>query len=320
MLKAKPQTFAGVLDRHGIELRSTAARILQINVGKLCNQTCVHCHVGAGPGRTEIMTAEVADRVIAWMREQKPETVDITGGAPELCPEFRRLAIAGREIGAHVIVRCNLTVIFEEGQADLPEFYRDHELELVCSLPCYSEKNVDAQRGDDVFGKSIRALQRFNELGYGKDERLPLTLVYNPLGPSLPPPQASLEAAYKERLREDFGIEFHRLICLTNLPVTRFELYLKQAGKLEEYHQLLLESFNPATVDGLMCRDTINVGWEGDLFDCDFNQMLDLPLSGGRRYLWDVTKHELEGRAIVTGRHCFGCTAGAGSTCGGTIV
>jgi len=316
----KPAAFVGVLADHGIDLRRNATRILQINLGKLCNQTCVHCHVGAGPGRKEVMSAEVADRCIEWMREHRPATVDITGGAPELCPEFRRIALAGREIGANVIVRCNLTVVFEPGHEDLPEFYRDNQLELVCSLPCYSQKNVDTQRGEGVFDKSIRALQRFNELGYGTHDALRLTLVYNPLGPTLPPAQPDLQAAYRERLREDFGVEFHELICLTNLPVTRFELFLKQTGKLEAYHELLLQSFNPATTDGLMCRDTLNVGWEGDLFDCDFNQMLDLPLGSARRYLWDVTPEELDGGAIATGRHCFGCTAGAGSTCRGTIV
>ena len=315
-----PATFAEVLRDHALDLRRDAMRILQINLGKLCNQTCIHCHVGAGPGRREVMSAATADRIIEWMRTHRPGTVDITGGAPELCPEFRRLTEAARAIEAKVLVRCNLTVIFEEGQTDLPEFYRDNEVELICSLPCYTPDNVDAQRGDGVFDRSIRALQRFNELGYGRDPRYVLTLVYNPLGPTLPPDERKLEADYKKQLDEHFGIVFDRLLALTNLPVTRFALWLKAQGKLEEYHQLLLDSFNPATVGGLMCRDTINVGWEGDLFDCDFNQMLDLPMArAGRRHLWDVDPEALRGEAIAVGRHCFGCTAGHGSSCGGAI-
>jgi radical SAM/Cys-rich protein len=314
------RTFRAVLENHGLDLRRTRARVLQINVGKLCNQTCIHCHVGAGPGRREVMTAETADRVIAWMGEHKPAVVDITGGAPELCPEFRRLTVAARSIGAQVLVRCNLTVIFEEGETGLPDFYAENEVELVCSLPCYSADNVNKQRGDGVFDKSIRALQVFNEKGYGVDPKLVLTLVYNPVGPSLPPEQDALEAAYKRELKEHFGIEFNRLLCITNLPVTRFALWLRQTGRLEEYHQLLFENFNPATVDGLMCRDTINVGWRGDLYDCDFNQMLDLAMGRRpRRYLWDVEPGDLEGERVATGRHCFGCTAGHGSSCGGTI-
>ncbi|MEM8882857.1 MAG: arsenosugar biosynthesis radical SAM (seleno)protein ArsS [Planctomycetota bacterium] len=312
--------FAETLTRHDLQLRRGTTRILQINLGKLCNQTCIHCHVGAGPGRKEVMSAETADRIIDWMEAYRPAVVDITGGAPELCPEFRRLAQAAHGIGAEVLVRCNLTVIFEEGETDLPDFYVENQVELVCSLPCYSADNVDKQRGNGVFDKSIRALQIFNEKGYARDPKLVLTLVYNPIGPSLPPEQAPLEAAYKQQLKEHFDIEFDRLLCITNLPVTRFALWLKHTGKLEEYHQLLFENFNPATVDGLMCRDTINVGWEGDLFDCDFNQMLDLPMGRRpRRYLWDVEPQALEGERIATGRHCFGCTAGAGSSCGGTI-
>ena len=314
--------FAIHLRHRGLAtLRRTGTRILQINLGKLCNQTCTHCHVGAGPGRREVMTAETADRIIVWMSRHRPETVDITGGAPELCPEFRCLASAARRTGSHVIVRCNLTVIFEPGQEDLPGFYADEGVELVCSLPCYSAGNVDLQRGEGVFEKSIRALGRFNELGYGTGKGLVLTLVYNPVGASLPPDQAGLEEAYRIRLRDQYGIEFDRLYCLTNLPVTRFHLWLEQSGQLEEYQQLLLDHFDPANLDGLMCRDTINVGWRGDLFDCDFNQMVDLPMGGRpRSYLWDLDPNELDGARIATGSHCFGCTAGLGSSCGGTVT
>jgi len=317
---ARQRTFDQVLRDSALELRRDSMRILQINLGKLCNQTCIHCHVGAGPGRREVMSEETADRVIEWMERYRPGTVDITGGAPELCPEFRRLTLAARSIGARVLVRCNLTVVFEEGQTDLPEFYRDNEVELICSLPCYTADNVDKQRGDGVFDRSIRALQKFNELGYGRDPKLVLTLVFNPLGPSLPPDEAQLQADYKRELAGHFGIVFNRLLALTNLPVTRFALWLKAQGKLEDYHQLLFEKFNCATVDGLMCRDTINVGWQGDLFDCDFNQMLDLDMGRQeRRFLWDIDPEALLGDPITTGRHCFGCTAGHGSSCDGAI-
>ncbi len=314
-------TFGSTLERHQLRLRRGRSRVLQVNVGKLCNQTCVHCHVGAGPRRKEIMTEETADRIIDWMRRERPTTVDITGGAPELCPAFRSLVLAARSIDAHVMVRCNLTVIFEEGQSDLPEFYRQNRVEVIASLPCYSEDNVDMQRGTGVFAKSIEALQQLNRVGYATDDQLPLTLVYNPVGASIAPPQSALEPAYRAELREKFGIEFTRLICITNIPITRFEKFLRATGELESYQQLLLENFNPATIDGLMCRDTINVGWEGDLFDCDFNQMIDLPMAGReRRYLWDITPDDLAGEPIATGSHCFGCTAGSGSSCGGSLA
>jgi radical SAM/Cys-rich protein len=313
--------FAGVLRQHGLELRRGVSRVLQLNLGKLCNQTCSHCHVGAGPGRREIMTPEVADRIISWMERFRPETVDLTGGAPELCPEFRRLAVAAKATDAHVMVRCNLTVIFEPGQEDLPEFYREHRLELVCSLPCYLEENVDLQRGEGVFADSIRALGRFNELGYGKREDLQLTLVYNPVGAALPPDQGDLELAYRLQLKERHGIEFHRLLCLANLPVTRFRTWLERSGQLDSYLQLLFESFNPATVEGLMCRDTINVGFEGDLFDCDFNQMVGMTMAARpRRYLWEIEPDDLAQEPIATAGHCFGCTAGHGSGCGGALA
>lgn len=312
--------FAEVLSTRGLCARRTQTRVLQINVGKLCNQTCVHCHVGAGPRRKEIMSPATADRVIEWMRVYRPPLVDLTGGAPELCPEFRRLVVAARDCGAHVTVRCNLTVIFEPGQLDLPEFYKGQGVEVIASLPCYLEENVDKQRGVGVYRKSIDALGRFNEVGYGRRPELVLTLVYNPIGPSVAPAQGPLEEAYRSELRRQFGIEFTRLICMTNLPITRFKRYLKSNGQLEHYRRLLLESFNPQTVDGLMCRDTLNVGWNGELFDCDFNQMIDLPLGGrGRRYLWDVDPGKLEGDLVATGGHCFGCTAGQGSSCGGAL-
>lgn len=312
--------FGAALKRHGLSLRRRGGSILQLNLGKLCNQTCSHCHVGAGPGRREIMTAETARRVIDWIRRFRPPTVDLTGGAPELCPQFRPIAAAARASGARVLVRCNLTVIFEEGQRDLPAFYRDHRLELICSLPCYLEQNVDRQRGGGVFEKSIRALRKLNELGYGVDERYPLTLVYNPVGATLPPAQDELERAYRVELRRSHGIEFHRLYCLANLPITRFRAWLERNGELESYRRLLVDSFNPATVDALMCRDTISVGWEGEVYDCDFNQMTELPMGGRSRYLWEVDPGTLAGEQIATAPHCFGCTAGNGSGCGGSLA
>jgi len=313
--------FGQVLHRHGLELRRGRLEILQVNVGKLCNQTCMHCHVGAGPGRSEIMSAETADRVLAWIERHRPGTVDLTGGAPELCPEFRRLAAGARATGARVLVRCNLTILLEPGQEDLGAFYREHRLDVIASLPCYLEENVDGQRGEGVYRKSIEALRRLNALGYGIEDEYRLDLIYNPTGPSVAPAQGPLEQAYKRELFERFGLRFHRLYCLTNLPITRFKLYLQRTGQLESYHRLLLESFNPATVAGLMCRDTLSVGWQGDLFDCDFNQMLDLPLGGvPRRFLWDVDPDGIEGEPVPTGAHCFGCTAGAGSSCGGALT
>jgi len=321
MTKTIPATFQGMLREAGLTLLRRRPTILQINLGKLCNQTCLHCHVGAGPGRKEVMTPEVADRIIAWMQRHRPELVDLTGGAPELCPQFRRLAIAARQTGARALVRCNLTVIFEPGQEDLPEFYRLHGLEVVASLPCYLEENVDKQRGAGVYRKSIEALRRLNAIGYGKRPELVLTLVYNPVGPSIAPEEGPLEDAYRIELHRRFGLEFTRLICITNLPITRFKSYLRQNGQLESYQALLVENFNPSTVDGLMCRDTINVDWQGEVFDCDFNQMLNMPLGGGRRrYLWDLEPETLEGCGIATAGHCFGCTAGKGSSCGGALA
>jgi len=314
-------TFAEFLAEAGLSLRRRRPTILQINVGKLCNQTCVHCHVGAGPGRKEVMTAAVAERIIAWMKRYRPALVDLTGGAPELCPQFRRLATAAREARARTLVRCNLTVIFEPGQEDLPEFYKHHGMEVVASLPCYLEENVDKQRGAGVYRKSIAALRRLNGIGYGKRPELVLTLVYNPVGPSIAPDQGPLEEAYRNELGRRFGLEFTRLICITNLPIARFKSYLCQNGQLESYQALLVENFNPSTVDGLMCRDTINVDWRGEVFDCDFNQMLDMPLGGGRRrHLWELDPEQLEGCGIVTAGHCFGCTAGKGSSCGGALA
>ncbi len=316
--------FDEKLGAHGVALHRTKAKVLQINVGKLCNLTCTHCHVNAGPGRKEIMTRETVDRVLAWQERARLPVVDLTGGAPEMIPDFRHLVEGLRKIDrtGTIIDRCNLTILLGPGYEDLAEFLAAHRVEIVASMPCYTSENVNEQRGEGVFDASIAALQRLNAIGYGVDPALSLHLVFNPNGAKLPGPQAELEADYKRELRVHFGIEFNRLYTITNLPVSRFAAWLRQNGKYEEYLNLLIESFNPATIEGLMCRDTVNVSWLGEVFDCDFNQMLKLPMGGtssGRRHLWQIDPATLEKNAIATGMHCFGCTAGAGSSCGGAI-
>ena len=321
--------FEATLREHGRgRLRRDVPRTLQINVGKLCNQACHHCHVEAGPKRTEVMTRTTAERIVDLLAKSDTiETVDLTGGAPELNPSFTFLVERARALGRRVIVRCNLTVLFVAGMERLPAFYREHGVELVCSLPCYTAENVDQQRGRGVFDQSIAALRLLNGLGYGRDgSALGLNLVYNPLGAFLPPPQAELEARYHDELRQHFGVEFHHLLTITNMPIKRFADQLHRSGRYEEYLGLLVNHFNPRTIDGLMCRTLISMGWEGTLYDCDFNQMLELPLiwrgQPNERPLtgWDVDNlDELVARRIRTGPHCFGCTAGAGSSCGGTL-
>jgi radical SAM/Cys-rich protein len=302
----------------GLALTRGALRTLQVNLGRVCNQTCQHCHVEAGPWRTERMDAATAERVAAWIHTHRPAVADLTGGAPELNESFRLLVEAARASGARVIDRCNLTIIETAGFGWLPEYLAAHEVEVVASLPCYLGENVDAQRGDGVFAKSIRALRRLNAAGYGG--RLPLDLVYNPLGPTLPGPQEELEADYREELRRRHGVEFTRLFVLTNQPVGRFAETLRREGRWDEYLGLLAGAFNPATVDGLMCRDTLSVDWQGRLYDCDFNQMLGWRLGDGTPLsLWDLGPAELEHRAIRTGVHCLACTAGAGSSCTGAL-
>ena len=302
-------------------LDRTELTTLQINVGKYCNQKCAHCHVGAGPHRKEIMTEETANRIIEWLEDTQIPNVDITGGAPELNAHFRRIVTHARRKGRHVMVRCNLTVVYEPGQEDLIDFYRENRVELICSLPCYLEENVNAQRGDGVFEKSIRALRDLNEAGFGPPGDLELNLVYNPVDDNLPPPQEALEADYKRELLKRYGIRFHHLYTITNMPITRFASYLKVHGKLDSYMTTLREAYNPGTLPDLMCRNLISVGWDGVLYDCDFNQMLDMSLGNGTPLkLWDVAPAELLGREILLGDHCYGCTAGAGSSCGGSLA
>ncbi len=314
--------FDQALAERGLVLRRSETTTLQVNVGKLCNQACHHCHVEAGPKRTEIMSREVAERVIELLAASPGvTTLDLTGGAPELNPHFRWLVDEARRLGRRVIDRCNLTVLFEAGQYDLDEFLAAREVEIIASLPCYSEKNVDEQRGHGVFDKSIAALRRLNALGYGSGGRLALNLVYNPNGAFLPPAQAPLEARYKAELAEHFGITFDRLFTITNLPIARYADYLDAQGKYDEYMSLLVAHLNPETVKGLMCRSLVSVGWDGTVYDCDFNQMLELPLGGrARRTVFDLDTLALEGQKVATGSHCFGCTAGSGSSCGGSLV
>ena len=299
-----------------------SVQTLQVNVGKRCNMACHHCHVDAGPKRTEIMPRRVAERLVQLLeRNPAVEVVDLTGGAPELSPSFRWLVTEARRLGRRVLDRCNLTILFEPGLSDLAEFLAANEVHVVASLPCYQAENVERQRGVGAFDKSVAALQRLNGLGYGRPgSALELDLVYNPIGAALPPSQAKLEATYKEELGRLFGIEFHRLLTLTNMPIKRFAEFLDRTGQREAYQGLLVNHFNADTLPGLMCRSLVSVGWDGQLYDCDFNQMLELPLGAGARTVWEVDSFDdLAGARIATGAHCFGCTAGSGSGCGGSI-
>jgi len=315
-------SFAIKLRQAGLPvLQRSLVTTIQINVGKVCNQACRHCHVDAGPKRTESMSREVAERVLLLIRQTPgAATVDITGGAPELNPNFRWLVEESRAENRHVIDRCNLTILMEPEFEDLPEFLARNQVEITASLPCYTRENVDTQRGRGVFDKSIQALQALNGIGYGLTTDLPLNLVYNPLGPSLPSPQLALEADYKRRLLEDFGIRFNRLFTITNMPISRFADFLERTGSFDSYSKLLYDSFNAATVEQLMCRSLVSISWDGYLYDCDFNQMLDIS-APGRPTVWDIESFDaLEFRRIATAGHCFGCTAGAGSSCGGTLA
>ena len=324
--------FGAALAGAGLEpLTAASLDTLQVNVGKLCNMTCAHCHVDAGPDRkAENMSAATADAVLKLLEVSGAGALDLTGGAPEMNPQFRRLVAAARGMNRHVIDRCNLTILTLPTYEWAAPFLADQGVEVVASLPCYTAENCDAQRGDGAFMKSVTALRLLNERGYGTDPALPLTLVYNPVGPSLPPPQAALEADYKTRLAEDFGVRFTRLFTITNMPISRYLDHLLETGEYGDYMEKLTAAFNPAAADGVMCRTTLSVNWDGALSDCDFNQMLGLPLAGsagtGRRVrnIHDAPPAELLGailnRPVVTGPHCFGCTAGAGSGCTGAIV
>lgn len=314
--------FEKQIDRAGGNgLRCFDIEILQVNLGLKCNQKCHHCHLEAPPQRMEMMDWSTVERVLEAAKEIKCQLVDLTGGAPELNPHFPQLVICLRQGGHPVQVRTNLTVLQEPGMQDMPEFFRDHQIQLAASLPCYLEENVCAQRGKGVYEKSIAAIRRLNNLGYGSDSGLPLNLVYNPGGPFLPPPQAALEADYRRELKERFGIAFTRLLTITNMPLGRFRAQLAREDQEESYMHLLRTSFNPQTVPGLMCRHQISVGWDGTLYDCDFNMALGLPVNhGAPDHIRSFRLTDLMMRRIVTGDHCFACTAGAGSSCGGALV
>lgn len=304
-------------------LRRSRLDTLQVNLGYRCNQSCLHCHVNAGPTRTEMMDGATVDLVLEVLRKRGLKTLDLTGGTPELNVHFRRLVRAARALDLAVIDRCNLTILSEPGQEDLAQFLADERVEIVASLPCYSAANVDRQRGDGVFERSIAALQALNALGYGDEASgLRLSLVYNPQGPSLPPPQAALEDDYRRELGIHFGIRFNQLFVLANMPIQRFGSTLISKGGFQSYMQLLKSACRPENFDTVMCRSLISVGWQGELYDCDFNQMLGLPaqLAGHTRpHLRDLLTHATEGAAIRVADHCYGCTAGQGSSCGGAL-
>lgn len=315
--------FAETLQRHQLQLDRLPSRILQVNVGKRCNQACHHCHVEAGPKRTEMMDTRTAERVLELLATAPQiHTLDITGGAPELNPNFRRLVEGARALDRTVIDRCNLTVLFEPEQGDLAEFLAARQVKVVASMPCYSKENVEKQRGLGVYDKSIEALLQLNALGYGVDgSGLELDLVYNPVGASLPPPQAALESDYRRELQQHFGIGFNQLYTITNMPINRFLHQLRRDGEEARYMGTLLQAFNPAAALGVMCRDLISISYDGYLYDCDFNQMLELPLGGRRRGIWDIDHlDQLLETPILFGDHCYGCTAGAGSSCGGSLT
>ena len=319
---APPSRFALRLPGPGGELRAAAPTTLQVNVGKRCNQACHHCHVDASPTRTEVMPDAVVDAVLAVLAGNPAlETLDITGGAPELHPRFREMAARGRALGRKVMVRHNLTVQFEPGFDDLPRFFADKALEVVCSLPHYTEEATDRQRGRGVFARSVDGLRALNAVGYGRDPRLALNLVANPVGAFLPPAQADLERDTREWLLGHHGIVFNSLFTITNMPISRFAAWLRRAGNYDAYMARLEAAFNPATLPGLMCRSLVSVGYDGRLYDCDFNQMLELGLEEGQpATIFDFDLGRLAGRPVRTGEHCFGCTAGAGSSCGGALA
>lgn len=306
-------------------LRRRRIDTLQVNLGYTCNQSCTHCHVNAGPNRTEQMDRATVDLVLAALAARRIGTLDLTGGAPELNAHFRDLVRQARALGVHVIDRCNLTILQEPGQDDLATFLAAQQVEVVASLPCYLEDNVDRQRGNGVFERSIRALQTLNALGYGRDPALPLSLVFNPQGAALPPPQQGLEADYRRMLGERFGIVFTRLYALANMPIARFGSTLVSKGSFGDYMALLRSVHQPANLDQVMCRSLVSVDWQGNLFDCDFNQMLGLPLRedgrGHRRlHLRDLLARDLDQHPILVADHCYGCTAGQGSSCGGALA
>ncbi|MEE8057627.1 MAG: arsenosugar biosynthesis radical SAM (seleno)protein ArsS [Pseudomonadales bacterium] len=296
--------------------------ILQVNLGYKCNLSCVHCHVNAGPSRTELMDRDSVDLLLDFTDRHAIKVLDLTGGAPEMNPHFRYLVNAARARDIEVIDRCNLTILLEPGYEDVAEFLASQQVTVSASLPCYQEENVEAQRGKGVYGDSIEALHWLNELGYGRDDKLQLNLVYNPVGPVLPPPQEQLEIDYKRELKARFGIEFNQLFTITNMPISRFGSVLMSHGEFNHYIQLLKDNFSAENLTALMCRHLVSVDWQGFVYDCDFNQMLELPLIANDKtkiHLSDLLDSNITGNEIAIGDHCFGCTAGQGSSCGGAL-
>lgn len=315
-------SFVKKLAEHNIDLKRASIETLQINLGKLCNQACHHCHVEAGPLRTEIMNEKTVDRLIEVMGKTPGlKTIDLTGGAPEMNPHFKKLVKAARGMNLEVIDRCNLTIFFEEGYEDLPAFLKENKVHVVASLPCYTKNNVDKQRGRGVFDKSIEGLKKLNDLGFGiEGSGLQLDLVYNPGGAFLPGSQQKLEADYKRELKQFCNLEFNRLYTITNMPIKRFLDDLNRQGKFEDYMTLLVNNFNLNAVDSVMCKSLVSIGWDGEIYDCDFNQMLELKVNS-RKTIWDVNSlSDFKDESIVLADHCYGCTAGAGSSCGGALI
>lgn len=316
-------TFKGKLKEIGaFPLKPVAVDIFQLNLGKMCNQTCKHCHVDAGPDRKEIMSQDIMKLCLEAIKKSNAHTVDLTGGAPEMNPHFRWLVEELSALGKHIIVRCNLTIIVANPRYhDLPKFYKENGCEVVSSLPYFTAMRTDAQRGSGVFEKSIKALRMLNAEGYGEEgSALKLNLVYNPSGAFLPADQRSLQAQFKKKLMEGYEITFNELLTITNLPVSRFLDYLLKSGNYEDYMEKLINSFNPSAALNVMCRNTLSVGWDGYLYDCDFNQMLEMPVATDAIHIADFDLSELMNRDIITNMHCFGCTAGAGSSCGGSTT
>lgn len=315
--------FEDKLDAMGLfPLKPTGIEIFQMNVGYMCNMTCKHCHVDAGPDREEIMTRETFEYCLDALKESDIETVDLTGGAPEMNPHFRWFVEQASEMGKHIIVRSNLTILTTNKYSDLPEFFKKHQVEVTCSLPFYSKSRTDRQRGRGTYDKSIVALKRLNEIGYGKkDTGLKLNLVYNPVGAFLPGDQEEIRQEFKKELKRTHDIEFNDLFTITNLPISRFLNFLLMSGNLEDYMEKLVESFNPSAAMGVMCRNTISIGWDGKLYDCDFNQMLEMEIhKHSVQHIKDFDLRSLNNREIRVNQHCFGCTAGAGSSCGGATA
>ncbi len=315
--------FEESLQSHGLApLTATGLQVFQMNLGKMCNQTCKHCHVDAGPDRKEIMTRETMEACLRALAKTEIPTVDLTGGAPELNPNFRWLVERLREQDRHIIDRCNLTILLAKGFTELPDFFARHRVEVIASLPYYLARNTDAQRGGGVFEASIEAIQRLNAIGYGQPGTgLELNLVYNPTGAFLPPRQGAIEPEFRQELRKRHGLEFNHLYVITNMPINRFLEFLSRTGQYEQYMERLISAYNPAAAEGVMCRTMLSIGWDGLLYDCDFNQQLEIPLAPGQpRHINDFEADRLAARSIQTALHCYGCTAGAGSSCAGEVA